>query len=184
MCPCRSPPPRLCLQGTGECMDWLYVAATLTAIISGNYYQDCLRNPALMPRYRLPFDTAGAVAGTGFLGLLISGFFIGPWWQPFACLGLGVAGTGLATALLPRDLNPGWVVLFALASVVLTVALLLRVWGLRAAIRKPDSRHNLRSVCMTSQPLGVECMQCRHRAALAHDKIGAHSGNNGIIVPA
>jgi hypothetical protein len=44
-------------------------------------------------------------------------------------------------------------------------------------IRKPDSRHNLRSVYMTSQPLGVECMQCQRRAALAHDKIDAHSGN-------
>jgi hypothetical protein len=30
---------------------------------------------------------------------------------------------------------------------------------------------------MTRQPLGVECMQCQHRAVLAHDKIDAHSGN-------
>jgi hypothetical protein len=44
-------------------------------------------------------------------------------------------------------------------------------------IRKPDSRDNLRSVHMTGQPLGVECLQCRHRAALAHDRIGAHAGN-------
>ena len=44
-------------------------------------------------------------------------------------------------------------------------------------IRKPDSRHNLHSVYVTLQPLGVECMQCQHRAALAHDKIGAYSGN-------
>jgi hypothetical protein len=115
-------------------LDWLYVASTLTAIISGNYYQGCLRNPSLMPRYRLPFDTAGAVAGTLFLGLLILGFFIGPWWQPFACLALGVAGTGVATALLPRDLNPGWVVLFAVASVVLTAVLLLRVLGYFASL--------------------------------------------------
>jgi hypothetical protein len=44
-------------------------------------------------------------------------------------------------------------------------------------IRKPDSRHNLHSVHSTLQPLGVECMQCQHRAALARDKIGAHAGN-------
>jgi hypothetical protein len=44
-------------------------------------------------------------------------------------------------------------------------------------IRKPDSRHNLHSVHSTLQPLGVECMQCQHRAALAHDKVGAYSGN-------
>jgi hypothetical protein len=44
-------------------------------------------------------------------------------------------------------------------------------------IRRPDSGHNLRSVYMTGQPLGVECMQCQHRAALAHDKIGARAGN-------
>jgi hypothetical protein len=44
-------------------------------------------------------------------------------------------------------------------------------------IRKPDSRHNLRSVHSTLQPLAVACMQCQHRAALAHDKIGAYSGN-------
>jgi len=28
-------------------------------------------------------------------------------------------------------------------------------------IRKPDSRHNLHSVHLTRQPLGVECMQCQ-----------------------
>jgi hypothetical protein len=43
--------------------------------------------------------------------------------------------------------------------------------------REPDSGHNLQSVHSTLQPLGVECMQFQHRAALAHDKIGAHSGN-------
>jgi adenylate cyclase len=45
------------------------------------------------------------------------------------------------------------------------------------AIRGPDSQDDLHSVHSTCQPLGVECMQCQHRAALAHDKIGAHSGN-------
>jgi hypothetical protein len=44
-------------------------------------------------------------------------------------------------------------------------------------IRKPDSRDNLHSVHSTLQPLGVECMQCQRRAALTHDKIGAHAGN-------
>jgi hypothetical protein len=44
-------------------------------------------------------------------------------------------------------------------------------------IREPDSGHNLHSVHSTLQPLGVSCMQCQRRAALDHDKIGAHSGN-------
>jgi hypothetical protein len=49
-------------------------------------------------------------------------------------------------------------------------------------IRKPDSRDNLHSVHSTCQPLGMKCMQCQHRAALAHDKIGAHSGNmKGVV---
>jgi hypothetical protein len=115
-----------CRQGAGEDLNWLYVAAILTAIISGNYYQGCLRSPSLMPRHRSLFDLAGAIAGTLFVGLLIFGFFIGPWWQPFACLGLGVAATGLAYILLPSDRNPGWVLLFALASVLLTIVLVLR----------------------------------------------------------
>jgi hypothetical protein len=44
-------------------------------------------------------------------------------------------------------------------------------------IRKPDSRDNLHSAHPTLQPLGVEWMQWQHRAALAHDKISAYSGN-------
>ena len=107
-------------------MNWLYVAATVTAIISCSYYQGCLRSPALMPMHRFLFDIAGAVSGILFTGLMILGFFIGPWWQPFACFALGGAASGLAGALLPRDRNPGWAQLFALTSVILTVVLLLQ----------------------------------------------------------
>lgn len=110
-------------------MNWLYVCALGTAIIAGNYYQGALRHRGDQPSHpfgqRL-FRFSGAVGGGLLLVLLVGGFFIGPWWQPFVAFVIGGIASAVVERILPRGMIPGWINLFMLAPLALSVLLLVR----------------------------------------------------------
>jgi len=110
-------------------VNFVYVVAVSSAGISGGYYHVVQRaGPLMQP---LPgfgsalFHFSGAVSAFLLLGLLIGGFFIGPWWQPFAALVMGLFLSGLVVRVAPSP-TIGRVVLFMLVSLILSVLLFAR----------------------------------------------------------
>jgi hypothetical protein len=114
-------------------MNWTYIAAFSATWLASYHYVRAVHSRGLQPSGGpglALFHACGLLSGILLVALLIGGFIHGgSWWQPIVTVVVAGGVTFVSERILPTRLMPGWISLFTLAAIVLSVAW-AGVWAL------------------------------------------------------